>query len=128
MNLHEQLDTLIAEQQKTNELLAVIAAAGGAATAKTAAAAKTSTAKAGAKTAAADKKPEITIQQATDACTALRDAHGTAVVKAIFAKHKVAKMAEMTEAQAPKVYADCLAKQAELDGGAAEEEEEEDDI
>jgi hypothetical protein len=126
MNLHEQLDTLIAEQQKTNELLAQIA--GGAAPAKTAAAgAKTAASKtAASKTAAADKKPEITIQQATDACTALRDAHGTAVVKAIFAKHKVAKMAEMTEAQAPKVYADCLAKQAELDGGAAEEEEDDD--
>lgn len=122
MNLHEQLDVLIAEQKRTNELLAQLA--GGAVKAADAGAdkapAKTS-AKTSSKAAAAkEEKPAITIEQAYDAAMALKDTHGTAVVKAILVECKVPKLAEMTEAQAPAVYKACVEKKDELDRVAQE--------
>lgn len=121
MNLHEQLDVLIAEQKRTNELLAQLA--GGAVKAADAAADK-APAKTGAKNsskaAAKEEKPAITIEQAYDAAMALKDTHGTAVVKAILVECKVPKLAEMTEAQAPAVYKACVEKKDELDRVAQE--------
>lgn len=121
MNLHEQLDVLIAEQKRTNELLAQLA--GGAVKAADAGAdkapAKTS-AKTSSKAAAKEEKPAITIEQAYDAAMALKDTHGTAVVKAILVECKVPKLAEMTEAQAPAVYKACVEKKDELDRVAQE--------
>lgn len=124
MNTYDLLGAILEESKKTNELLALMAGNGGAAT--TTSAGKTPAKRTAAKKPAATKEPEVTKAEANDAAIALKDAHGVAVVKEILKANGVAKLAEMTDAQAPGVHKDCLAKQAELDAGA--EESEEDDI
>lgn len=120
MNLHEQLAAMIEEQKRTNELLSQLVG-GKAADASTEKTSSSRTQKqTSSKTAPKDEKPAITVEQATDAAMALKDAHGTAVVKAILQECKVAKLAEMTDAQAPSVYKLCIEKKDELDNNAKE--------
>ena len=126
MNLHEQLDTLIAAQNRTNELLEALAGLGGKTAGDTAAkttGAKTSAAKSGAKTTAAKKEPAVTVEQARDAAIELKELHGATVVKEILTANGVAKLAEMKEDQAEPVYKACIAKKEELDNAGEAEDD-----
>lgn len=114
MNLHDQLDQLIKEQQRTNELLEAMT--GGESKSESGSSTKTTTSRRR-KAPAKDKEPEITKQQANDAAISLKDAHGVTVVKEILKANGVDKLANMTDAQAPGVYKECLAKKEELDAG-----------
>ena len=125
MNLHEQLDTLIAAQNRTNELLEALAGSGGKTAGDTAAktGAKTTAAKTGAKTTAAKKEPAVTVEQARDAAIELKEAHGATVVKEILTANGVAKLAEMKDDQAEPVYKACIAKKDELDNAGEAEDD-----
>ena len=116
MNLHEQLDTLIAAQNRTNELLEALAGSGGKTAGDTAA-------KTGAKTTAAKKEPAVTVEQARDAAIELKEAHGATVVKEILTANGVAKLAEMKDDQAEPVYKACIAKKDELDNAGEAEDD-----
>lgn len=124
-NIHEQLDQLIAAQNKTNELLQLFISGGNTSAAKTETKEETKSSKSKSKSKAKEEKkaPAVSVQEANDAAIALKDAHGVAVVKEILSANGVAKLAQMKEDQAEGVYKACLAKQAELDDDAGEDDD-----
>lgn len=120
------LESILAEQQKTNEFLSQLIANGVVAGGEAGEDVKeTTTKKTASKTKKDDKpaKPKHTKDEVVAAVVAVKDAFSAADAKAITAQFGLKKVADAKEADFDAIVAACQAKLAEKEGEEEEEEE-----